>query len=170
MERTTFSDKVFPVPVRLPRWNELPDIDLYMDQTVAFINSKVGIYVSHLGGVPLTKSMVNNYVKAKVVNAPVNKKYDRLTIAMIIVVYILKSCFSTDDIRNLIQLGIAIPGNDITYDRFCDSLENALKSVFSGSIHIDDLNEAGRESRYLMDNFSLAVACKAYVQRSFMVK
>lgn len=47
--------------VRFPRWKELPTLELYVDQVVAIVNEQL----SHLGVEPLTKSMVNNYVKKK---------------------------------------------------------------------------------------------------------
>ena len=150
----------------IPRWEQLPAVDLYMDQVVAFVNSGMGRFFRHVGCQPLTKNMVNNYVKAKIIVPPVNKKYDRVSLAMIIVVYLLKTCFSTEEVARLIKLGQALPNNAATYDRFCASVESALYSVFSGRIHVDDVNKKGRERRYLMDNFALAFACKAYVHRA----
>jgi len=151
----------------LPRWNELPALDLYMDQIITFIDSQVGPFFSSSGSVPITRSMVNNYVKAKIVDPPVNKKYPKLSVAMIIVVYILKNCFSTEEVGRLIRFGVSLGDVSVTYDRFCEAIENALKAVFSGKIHIENLHETGRESKYLMDNFALAFASKFYVQKIF---
>ena len=152
----------------LPRWSELPALDLYMDQIITFIDGHIGSFLTSVGSTPITKSMVNNYVKAKIVDAPVNKKYPKLSVAMIIVVYILKNCFSTEEIGRLIRFGITLdPDCSITYDRFCEAMENAVKAVFSGNIHIENRCEPGRESRYLMDNFALAFASKLYVQKIF---
>lgn len=150
--------------VHIPRWEELPTIDIYMDQVISFIDSSLGVYFRAMGCADLTKSMVNNYVKAKIINPPVNKKYNRLSLAMIVVVYIMKNCFSTDEISRLIKTGLALPNNAVTYNRFCDSVENALDSAFSGHIQIEEKIEKGRERRYLMDNVALAFACKVYVQ------
>ena len=85
----------------IPRWNELPTLDLYMDQVIALIDTTLGAFFSEIGAASLTKNMVNNYVKAKIVDAPVNKKYPKLSVAMIIVVYILKNCYATDEIGKL---------------------------------------------------------------------
>ncbi len=148
----------------IPRWEELPAIDLYMDQVISFTNSTVGNFFDKTGMAPLTKSMVNNYVKAKIIDPPVNKKYSRLSVAMVLVVYILKSFYSTEEIRKLIDIGLSLPNNSVTYNRFCDAVEKAVTAVFSGSIHIEDIGEEGRERRYLVDNFALSFACKIYVQ------
>lgn len=152
----------------IPRWDELPSLDLYMDQIITFIDGHVGSFLSSVGGAPITKSMVNNYVKAKIVDAPVNKKYPKLSVAMIFVVYILKNCFSTEEIGRLIRFGLTLdPDCSVTYNRFCEAIENAVEAVFSGTIHIENHCEPGRESRYLMDNFALAFASKLYVQKIF---
>lgn len=154
----------------IPRWNELPTLDLYMDQVIALIDTTLGAFFSEIGAASLTKNMVNNYVKAKIVDAPVNKKYPKLSVAMIIVVYILKNCYATDEIGKLIKLGISLEATEITYNRFCEAIENAVSDVFSGRVLICNEEIPGRDNKYLMENFALSFACKVYVQRTFLFK
>lgn len=154
----------------IPRWNELPTLDLYMDQVIALIDTTLGAFFSEIGAASLTKNMVNNYVKAKIVDAPVNKKYPKLSVAMIIVVYILKNCYTTDEIGKLIKLGISLEATEITYNRFCEAIENAVSDVFSGRVSICNEEIPGRDNKYLMENFALSFACKVYVQRTFLFK
>lgn len=154
----------------IPRWNELPTLDLYMDQVIALIDTTLGAFFSEIGATSLTKNMVNNYVKAKIVDAPVNKKYPKLSVAMIIVVYILKNCYATDEIGKLIKLGISLEATEITYNRFCEAIENAVSDVFSGRVSICNEEIPGRDNKYLMENFALSFACKVYVQRTFLFK
>lgn len=154
----------------IPRWNELPTLDLYMDQVIALIDTTLGAFFSEIGAASLTKNMVNNYVKAKIVDAPVNKKYPKLSVAMIIVVYILKNCYVTDEIGKLIKLGISLEATEITYNRFCEAIENAVSDVFSGRVSICNEEIPGRDNKYLMENFALSFACKVYVQRTFLFK
>lgn len=47
--------------MHFPKWEELPSLGLYVDQVAAVINE----YLTSLGMEPLTKSMINNYVKKK---------------------------------------------------------------------------------------------------------
>ena len=153
----------------IPRWEELPAVDLYMDQVITLVNGALGDFFSAVGIAPVTKNMINNYVKAKIVNAPVNKRYPRLSVAMIIVVYILKCCYETEDVGKLIRMGLDLEaGAPLTYDRFCDAVENAVNDVFSGEVHIREQQIAGRERKYLMENFALSFACKYYVQMNFL--
>ena len=154
--------------LHIPRWNELPSLDLYMDQVIALIDGSLGEFFASIGAAPLTKSMVNNYVKARIVDAPVNKKYPKLSVAMIIVVYILKNCYSTEEIGRLIKLGISLETTEITYNRFCVAIEEALDAVFSGSVSFRDEEIPGRDNQYLMANFALSFASKVYVQRTFL--
>lgn len=154
----------------IPRWNELPTLDLYMDQVIALIDTTLGAFFSEIGAASLTKNMVNNYVKAKIVDAPVNKKYPKLSVAMIIVVYILKNCYATDEIGKLIKLGISLEATEITYNRFCEAIENAVSDVFSDRVSICNEEIPGRDNKYLMENFALSFACKVYVQRTFLFK
>ena len=154
----------------IPRWNELPTLDLYMDQVIALIDTTLGAFFSEIGAASLTKNMVNNYVKAKIVDAPVNKKYPKLSVAMIIVVYILKNCYATDEIGKLIKLGISLEATEITYNRFCEAIENAVSDVFSGRVSICNEEIPGRDNKYLMENFAPSFACKVYVQRTFLFK
>ena len=54
---------------RLPRWDELPDIDLYLDQVLTLLDKYLGPFLPENGGHALTASMINNYVKLRIVPA-----------------------------------------------------------------------------------------------------
>ena len=152
----------------IPRWNELPEIELYMNQLIEYINRTLGVFFGRVGISPITKSMINNYVKARIVEAPVKKRYSRVNLAMIIVVYILKSCYSTEEVGKLIKLGTRLGDKRETYDRFCLAVEKAIKDVYSGEVHIINEKPAGRGAHYLMDNFALSFASKFYVMSVFL--
>lgn len=55
---------------RLPRYKEIPDIGLYLEQTVSYINNMLSII-----DISITSSMLSNYVKKGYVTHPVRKKY-----------------------------------------------------------------------------------------------
>ena len=63
---------------RLPRWAELPDLELYMDQVLSLVERYLGSYPG-FDGKGLTASMVNNYVKLGVMPAPVKTTRRRLS-------------------------------------------------------------------------------------------
>ena len=151
--------------LELPAWEILPDIGLYMDQVVTLMDRT---FSPALPKGEMTKSMVNNYVKSKIVDAPVNKKYPRLSVAMLVVVCILKNCYATEEIGKLIRLGISLQDTQITYNRFCEAIENAVRLVFDGEIHVREEALPGRDNKYLMENFALSFASKLYVQCMFL--
>ena len=87
---------------------------------------------------------------------------------MIIVVCILKNCYATEEIGRLIRLGISLQDTARTYDRFCEAMENAVRLVFSGEVHLREESIPGRDNKYLMENFALSFAGKLYVQCMFL--
>ena len=60
----------------LPQFKELPNVELYMEQVLSYINSSLAIFSDDPRKV-LTSFMVNNYVKAGMIPEPKKKKYDR---------------------------------------------------------------------------------------------
>ena len=69
----------------LPEWEELPQIELYLDQVIALVNNYLGFFVYDPAEEKLlTPSMVNNYVKLRLIPAPVRKKYGRKHIALLL--------------------------------------------------------------------------------------
>ena len=60
--------------VHLPRWHELPDIELYMDQVITLIEKYLSPLITLEKHTLLTSSMVNNYVKHGLIPAPVKKE------------------------------------------------------------------------------------------------
>ena len=70
---------------KLPRWDELPDLDLYMDQVLSLIHRYLGPEESP-DGKGLTSSMVNHYVKMHIMPPPEKKKYNRIHLAYLIAI------------------------------------------------------------------------------------
>lgn len=74
-----------------PKWSELPDIDLYLDQVLLYVN-QIG-EANHQNEKGLTASMINNYVKHGHLEKPIKKKYSRKQVARLIVITSLKNVF-----------------------------------------------------------------------------
>lgn len=165
METNTFLQK--PVAeIHLPRWDELPNLDLYMDQVLTFIESTFQSDLIIGEEKILTKTMINNYVKQGVLDAPVKKKYNKLHIASLIVICVLKQIFSISDISSLIQLELASTETASAYDQFCVALEKALAFVFEGKAFEDQYTMT--HERYLLKNAVLSFAHKLYVERAYL--
>jgi len=89
--------------------DEIPDIDLYMDQVTTFMDSHLKDMRRHPGDKVLTKTMINNYTKAKIFPPPVKKKYSRTHLMLLIMIYHLKAILSIKDIGVLFHVALAEP-------------------------------------------------------------
>ena len=88
---------------KVTRVDEIPAIDLYMDQVLTFLGERLRRTARKSDADKLlTKTMVNNYVKNKVMIPPVKKKYGRDHILLLMVIYYMKSFLSIDDIRSIV--------------------------------------------------------------------
>ena len=82
---------------------DIPKIDLYMDQVLTFLGERLRRTARKSDADKLlTKTMINNYVKNKVMIPPVKKKYSRDHILLLLVIYYMKSFLSIDDIRKVV--------------------------------------------------------------------
>ena len=90
---------------RLPEWEELPQIELYLDQVIALVNNYLGFFVYDPAEEKLlTPSMVNNYVKLRLIPAPVRKKYGRKHIALLLMVCTFKQSVSMAAMSEMLPL------------------------------------------------------------------
>ena len=84
-------------------YKELPDIDLYMDQVVTFLDKQLSIFQTSSLDKQITSSMINNYVKGEVVSAPISKKYNREHLALIQEVCTLKQVLTIAEVKQIID-------------------------------------------------------------------
>lgn len=114
----------------LPAWNELPELNLYMDQVIILMNKYLKIYCENPEEDKLiTPSIINNYVKLKVIPSPIKKKYSKIHLAYLIMVCILKQCLSISTIKNIIPLTEDEEKIKNIYEIFCRNSKSALEEV-----------------------------------------
>lgn len=90
---------------KLPAWKELPDIGLYMDQVIALLGQYLDfIPVEDQKNKPVTPTTINNYVRLKVMPAPEKRKYYRIHIAYLIMIFTLKQGTSINGIQQLLPI------------------------------------------------------------------
>ncbi|MBQ2897828.1 MAG: DUF1836 domain-containing protein [Clostridia bacterium] len=93
---------------KLPEWDELPVFDLYMDQVIKLLNNYLNLYTEAADNEKgITQSMINNYVKLKIIPSPEKKRYSRIHLAYLIIVCVLKQTLSISTIQNIIPLDIS---------------------------------------------------------------
>ena len=138
------------------KWEEIPDQGLYSTQLIDFIEAHLITYFPEI--VTLTPNMINNYVKKDIIPKPINKKYYREHIAVLMVVVILKELIPLESIKEGITLQLNIIEIEQAYNEFMDLLESSLKEV---NALVND--SVGTELTGIRkETLSLSIAVKAF--------
>ena len=147
------------------KYDDIPDIDLYMDQTLAFLNKRLSILKRNETDVIITASMINNYVKAGIIPAPVSKKYSKRHLAYIVTVCFLKQVLSMNEIKTLIDYLVEAKGERQSYEYFCNIVKNSLHNCCR-LIDIEKTFDVDMD----IDNFSVYFAAKALANKIYAEK
>lgn len=129
------------------RPSEIPDIDLYMDQVTHFMDEHLQKSKRYEDDKILTKTMINNYAKNKLLPPPEKKRYSKEHMLVLIFIYYYKGFLSLNDIQSIL--------NPIT-DRFFGSdsdfdMENVYEEIYTLiSEHI------GSTAREVMESYHTA--------------
>ena len=94
------------IAYRLPRWQDLPTFDIYMDQLITLVKQ----YLKDLfdeEDVIITSSMINNYVKMDLIPKPVKKRYNREHIAYLLAITLMKQVLTISQVKDGIAFQIA---------------------------------------------------------------
>lgn len=111
---------------RLPSYNEIPDVGLYLEQVSKYITE----CLTPLEQPGLTGSMISNYVKQKLIPSPVKKLYYRDQIAYLLFIAIAKNALSINQIKELIEKQQTIFEPEPTYNYFLSEFEAVFSYVF----------------------------------------
>lgn len=122
MEEQQFSSETVRMQLGqrcLPKWEELPDFELYMDQVIALVGRCLE---TGCGGEEhqLTSSMVNNYVKMGAMPAPFKKRYSRTHLAHLLVICTLKQVMPIAAICAMIKKELEYCSEEAFYGFFCN--------------------------------------------------
>ena len=153
-------------PIRafhLPRYAEIPDVGLYLEQTAKYING----FLAPLSGMEITTSMISNYVKQGLIANPVKKQYAAEQVAYLIFIAVSKTVLSMENIRLLIDMQKPTYSSQVAYDYFCSELENVVGYVFGMKDAIDSIGSTDTDETVMLRNTIIAVAHKIYLDKCF---
>ncbi len=111
--------------LHFPRWNELPEFDLYMDQVIALAEKYLSV-LSPDNKELITPSMINNYVKSGVLPPPKNKKYNRTHLALLMIICSTKSVLEISVISDIVKQSGDV---ETVLDNFATIYENAISDA-----------------------------------------
>lgn len=84
--------------------DDIPNIDLYMDQVTTFMDKRLKKTTRNPGDDKiLTKTMINNYAKNELLPPPIRKKYNKEHMLLLIFIYYFKNILSINDIQTLLK-------------------------------------------------------------------
>lgn len=102
---------------------DIPGIDLYMDQVTTFMESQLASSKRYPDDKVLTKTMINNYAKNNLLPSPEKKRYSREHLLLLIFIYYFKSILSISDIQTLL--------NPITEKYFKSDSDMDLTAIYN---------------------------------------
>lgn len=122
------------------RPDDIPDIELYMDQVTTFMDSRL----KNAARNPevdkiLTKTMINNYAKNNLLPPPVKKKYTKEHVLTLIFIYYFKNILSISDLQRIL--------NPITEKHFASDSDLGLEDIYSEvfSLEHDEVSHLAKD-------------------------
>ena len=163
-----------------PRWSELPELERYMDQVLSIIEKNLSLFKEKQEREEkskekedrekdnfqlLTPTMINNYVKHKILPPPQKKRYSKEHLALLHIICLAKRVLSMNEIKAVI--GAFGDEYDISYkyDLFCNEIENALKITFGSTLpNTNIVNSELSAPHAVLCAFARSFSHKIYVQ------
>ncbi len=103
----------------LPTWEELPALELYMDQVIALLTDYLTFLPKEEGvDATITAAAINNYVRKKVMPPPTKKRYSRIHLAYLVMICSLKQCVNISYIQQMIPLTLTEEQVHSVYNEF----------------------------------------------------
>ena len=140
--------------------DDIPNIDLYMDQVTTYLNGKFNTSKRHDDDKLLTKTMINNYAKSRLLPPPEKKKYSKDHMIILILIFFFKNVISINDIQTIVTPLLKdyynnddIPNSleDVTnaflnHVQKSDLIEPLIKEFKNSQNMFGDLESSDRES------------------------
>ena len=146
---------------RLPRYSEIPNVGLYLDQATKYVCE----YLAPLGDFSLTPSMISNYVKKGLIANPVKKQYGREQIAYLFFIAVAKSVLSLDALTGFIKLQQQTYTLPKAYDYFAEQFEGLLRFTFEVDDTLEMVGEDNTDEKRLLYTCIVAAVQKVYLEK-----
>ena len=149
----------------LPRYQDLPNMGLYLEQTTKYINH----FLAPLGCIEITSSMISNYVKKGLIPSPVKKQYYADQIAYLFFISIAKQVLSMENIIALSERQRKTYSIPVAYDYFCLELENMLYYIFGLTDSVKEVGVTNTHEKTMLRSLIVAAAQIIYLDRCLAV-
>ena len=146
---------------KLPTYEEIPDVGLYLEQTTQYVADRL----APLQSVSITPSMISNYVKQGLIESPVKKLYRRDQIAYLFFIATTKTVLTLEDIQVLIRLQSQTYDTKTAYRYFSQEFENILFFIFGLKDSLDVVGSETSDEKAMLRNTIITVAHKVYLNK-----
>ncbi|MBP3398256.1 MAG: DUF1836 domain-containing protein [Erysipelotrichaceae bacterium] len=143
----------------LPAYEMIPDVGLYLEQTVQYIND----CFSHVPGMEITGSMISNYVKQGVVSKSIKKRYYREHIVRLIFLVVAKSVLSLDNIRLMFQMHEEVYEDHVAYEYLRREIANVGAYVFGLKDEMEEIGVTQSAAKTVLRKTIISFVHKIYV-------
>lgn len=145
-------------------YENLPEIELYMDQVVTFLEKQLYIFQTSTLDKQITSSMINNYVKGEVLPAPVSKKYSKEHLALIQEICTLKQVLSIAEVKQILDKSYEDKDKKAeTFDYFNSMNVEKTSSIVEETFK--NLNKVDENDYNALNNIALefSIAANCYI-------
>ena len=146
----------------LTKWDNLPDIELYMDQVITYIEKQLQIFQDEEESKLITPSMINNYVKDGVIKHAVQKRYSKEHLATLSMVGILKQVLPLSMISKLTGIFNTAEDKKGIFDFFINTQKESLNLILD---KIDTQADGGEIEKEELLVLALKLSCEAFANR-----
>lgn len=147
----------------VPNVYALPQMPLYMEQVINYLEDSLKPF--EIDSELITPSMINNYVKGKIIPAPVNKKYSKAHLTYLLEICSLKNILTLNEIMDII--------NYSTYKDVFDyykNMQDELISNISGAVK-KSLTKIKKENEDIeLKKLAMELALKANIYKTVSEK
>ncbi len=145
----------------LPSYQEIPDVGLYLEQVVKYINT----YFSEFPEMMITGSMISNYVKKKIISNPRKKTYSREQIAGLLFITTSKTVLSMDYIKIALSSLDTFNSSQEAYETFRKQMMETMATYFSDQT--SRMIQPDSNELIALQNIVIAVSHKMYLEKYF---
>ncbi len=166
--------------------DDIPNIELYMDQVTTFMESRLKNTTRNPGeDKVLTKTMINNYAKNDVLPPPVKKKYSKEHMYLLIVIYYFKNVLSINDIDSVItpfkekyfksgngkySMDDVYEGIRMTAETMTESIKDSLLTTYRTASEIFPDTEGDEQQLLTMFSFITLLVLDVYIKKLLIEK
>ncbi|MDO4488803.1 MAG: DUF1836 domain-containing protein [Eubacteriales bacterium] len=155
---------------RMPGYNEIPDVGLYLKQVVKYVNDSVGEWFD----IAVTETMLSNYVKMHMVPNAIKKQYYRDQIATMVFIVLAKTVLSLEDLQNLLPLIEKRFEKRESYERFATTFMYTLGEFWGSEVSTDGFDigavfGSADETEALLRNIVTAIVQNNYIKHSLQL-